>query len=57
MKWMANDFDRERKDHKGNSKKLIRACKKHLDESKVLKVKQKKVCINHEQFNNLNNIL
>lgn len=54
---MANDFDRERKDHKGNSKKLIRACKKHLDESKVLKVKQKKVCINHEQFNNLNNIL
>lgn len=27
MKWMANDFQRERKDHRNNSKKLNRACK------------------------------
>jgi len=32
MKWMSNDFERERKDQKTNSKKLNRACKKHLDE-------------------------
>lgn len=43
MKWMANDFDRERKDQKNNSKKMIRSCKKHLDEKKQLKVKHKKV--------------
>jgi uncharacterized protein YxeA len=43
MKWMANDFDREGKDQKGNAKKVIRMCKKHLDEKKQLKVKHKKV--------------
>lgn len=40
---MANDFERERKDQKTNGKKLIRACKKHLDERKQLRAKQKKV--------------
>lgn len=43
MKWMANDFERERKDQKSNGKKLNRACKKHLDERKQLKIKHKKV--------------
>jgi len=43
MKWMANDFERERKDQKANGKKQIRSCKKHLDEKRQLKVKHKKV--------------
>lgn len=45
MKWMAADFERERKDQKNNGKKLNRACKKFLDERKQLKIKQKKVCL------------
>lgn len=43
MKWMANDFDREKKDLKANAKKLSRSCKKKLDEQKQLKQKHKKV--------------
>lgn len=43
MKWMSNDFERERKDQKNNGKKLNRACKKKLDEKKHHKIKQRKV--------------
>jgi hypothetical protein len=43
MKWMSDDFQRERKDKKANGKRLIRACKKNLDEQKQLCVKRKKV--------------
>ena len=43
MRWMANDFERERKDQKSIGKKLNRACKKYLDERRQLKIKQKKV--------------
>lgn len=42
MKWMSNDFERERKDHRGSSRKMNRACKKQLDERKQLKVKKVK---------------
>ena len=50
MKWMSNDFDRERKDQRNNGKKLNRACKKKLDEKKQVKVKQRKVSLNSTNF-------
>jgi len=35
MLWMSDDFDRERKKKAADSKKLVRACRKKIQENEV----------------------